>query len=251
MSRIQTIEGMQDIAGSSACMVVRNRGDGICQCAAFGPVTGATHPSFKQLCAEKNLEVAVGRSKGKARKQMSGLGRYSEDEAMMEFPALESLGMPQDYGPDYFGLGEMFSREMLQQSAVATMAGAGGVLALSNVLSRIGYLADKPKAKAGAAILAGVVGGAVLARWSEAAAVGFVGAVSGQGLAALIGSLAGISSSLGAVEVTNVPAYNFFSPTRGALPQLGQPIVTEDDPLALSGFDAVEVTEEQLGSWIG
>jgi hypothetical protein len=253
MAQVQTIEGISDVAGSSTCMVVRNRGDGVCQCAAFGPVTGATHPTFEELCEQKGLLVAVGKQK-KVRKQMSGLGYYlgeSDDEAMMEYPALESLGMPQDFGPDFFGLGQLVSREMLQVKAVAALAGAGGILAVSNALNMINYFADKPRWKAGAAIALGVLGGMGLYRVSEAAALGFVGGVAGQGVASLVGSFANIQSSLGAVEVTNTPAYNFFSPNRGPLPQLGQPIVTEDDPLALSGFDAVEVTEEQLGSWIG
>lgn len=51
--------------------------------------------------------------------------------------------------------------------------------------------------------------------------------------------------------MADTPPYQYFSPTRGPLPQMagfGQPIVTDDDPIAL---DAVEVTADQLGEWMG
>lgn len=181
----------------------------------------------------------------------NGLGRAGDD---MEFPPLDSLG--EDYGPDFFGLGQWLDPEMLRASGVGVLAGAGGILAVTNVLERIDYLADKPRWKAGVALATGLVGGRVLWQWSRDAAMAFTGAVAGLGLAKLVGDMAEVSSQLSSAGVTNVPSYQFFSPTRGAvrgLPRgrgVGQVVVTEDDPFALG---SVEVTDDQIGvgSWLG
>lgn len=179
--------------------------------------------------------------------------------ADMDFPPLEDLG--QDFGPLFFGLDQLVTPEMMRAKVVSALAGGGGILVTANVLERIDYLADKPKLKAAAAVLMGLVGGRLLWDRSRDAAVGFVGGVGGIGIAKLVSDLAGmagqmIPSSLSAVEVTNTPMpYQFFNPTRGPAPRaffgpggMGQPIVTDDDPLALS---EVEVTTDQLGSWLG
>jgi hypothetical protein len=171
----------------------------------------------------------------------------------MEFPPLEDLG--QDFGPEFFELGQLITPEQMKASMVSALAGGGGILVTANVLERIDYFADKPRLKAAAAALLGVVGGRLL--WSDAdpgrqhMAMGFVGGVAGMGLAKLVSGTFDVDGGLSAVEVMRTPPYQFFSPTRGALPQMagfGQPIVTDDDPIAL---DAVEVTADQLGSWMG
>jgi len=174
----------------------------------------------------------------------------------MDFPPLEDLG--EDFGPDFFGLGQMVDPEMLRTAGVSLLASAGSQLLGANVLERIDWFADKPKAKAGTAVLAGLVLGRLLWNTSpdRAAAIGALAGLGGMGVSRLIGDVAEIPHSLGAAEVTRTPMYEFFSPTRGdvrGMPprQLAQPIVEGDDPFAVNGLGEDEVTADSLGSWIG
>jgi hypothetical protein len=171
----------------------------------------------------------------------------------MEFPPLEDLG--QDFGPEFFGLGQFVTQEQIKAHLVAALSGAGGILVTANVLERVTWFADKPQLKAAAAIALGIVGGRLM--WSDEdqgrqhLAMGFVGGTAGMGIAKLVSNMADVPGSLSAVEVADTPPYQFFSPTRGPVPQMaefGQPIVSDDDPIAL---DAVEVSADQLGGWMG
>ena len=181
------------------------------------------------------------------------LGDFGED---MDFPPLEDLG--QEYGEDFFGLGEgMFTADMLRAYGTASLAGAAGILINASLLNKVAYFDDKPAMKALTNAALGVVWGRLAWNYSRDMSLGLVGGVTGGALATLISRQLDnehVTHQLGAAEVSNVPAYNFFSPTRGALPQLGQAAVTESDPLALSGmadFSEVEVAADELGSWIG
>jgi hypothetical protein len=181
----------------------------------------------------------------------------------MEFPPLEDLG--QNFGPEFFGMGDMMDPEMLKAHVVSALAGGGGILIVANIMERIEYFADKPKLKAGLTALLGIVGGRLMWSDDEAGrqhmAMGFTGGVSGIGLAKLVSSMfeeQGVRGALSAVEVANTPPYQYFSDTRGPVRQffgmpnkgLAQPIVTDDDPMAFSGLEAVEVTADQLGEWM-
>jgi len=252
MAQVQMLEGL---TGARAVIAVKRNVAGYCQASAFGP-PGSGRASFKQLCREANLPLGVG--KGKPARSGRTRGKEQTVMADMDFPPLEDLG--QDFGPLFFGLDQLITPEMMRAHVVSALAGGGGILVTANILERIDWLADKPKAKAGAAILLGILGGRLLWNQSRDAAMGLVGGVSGIGVAKLVSDLAGmagtmIPSSLSAVEVTNTPMpQQFFSATRGPVhkaffgPGMAQPIVTDDDPLALS---EVEVTADQLSSWIG
>lgn len=183
----------------------------------------------------------------------------------MEFPPLEDLG--QNFGPEFFGMGDMMDPEVIKAHAVAGLAGGGGILIVANIMERVAYFADKPKLKAGLTAVLGLIGGRLM--WNDEEpgrqhmALGFTGGVMGIGLAKLASNMfeeQGVHGALSAVEVSKTPPYQYFSATRGPVRQffgvpsnggLAQPIVTDDDPISLSGLEAVEVAADQLGEWIG
>lgn len=277
---------MTSLDSIRACLAVKPNKNGLCQCSRFGP-PGSSSKSFMDLCKENSLPVGVGqkikagasaasasteekkpRTRQPKQQQVGSLNMAKDYE--MEYPSLEGFeALGEDFGPDFFGLEGLVTKEQLMSHGLAAVGGAGGLLAVGSILNKIEWFNDKPNAKLGAAAVVGILGGRLL--WfageqpgnpndssTRDAAMGFVGAVTGTALAKLIANLIPEeyrpSIELGSAEVTYVPPYDFFSATRGPVrdSQMEQVMVEQDDPLALSdGFDAVEVTDDQLSSYWG
>lgn len=124
--------------------------------------------------------------------------------------------LAEDY--EFFGLDQFISMEMLQSAGLALASGAGGILAVMNIMDRIDYFADKPKARALAEMAIAVLGGRALWEVNRDAAMGFAGGVGGYSLASLVNQyIAEYQSSgtaptttqdgLAYTEVQRVPGY--------------------------------------------
>lgn len=278
---------MASLDSIRACLAVRPNKNGLCQCARFGP-PGSSSKSYADLCKESSLPVGVGQKikagasaasastteskKPRTRQPKQQVGSlnmakdYEKDYPSLE--AFEALG--EDFGPDFFGLEGLVTKEQLMSHGFAALGGAGGLLAVGSVLNKIDWFADKPKLKLGTAAVVGILGGRLL--WfageqpgnpnessTRDAAMGFVGAVTGTALAKLITDLIPEeyrpTIELGSAEVVSVPPYDFFSATRGPVrdSQMEQVMVERDDPMALAdgAFDAVEVADDQLSNYWG
>lgn len=92
--------------------------------------------------------------------------------------------LAEDY--EFFGLDQFISMEMMQSAGLALASGAGGILAVMNIMDRVEYFADKPKARALAEMAIAIVGGRALWEVNRDAAMGFAGGVGGYSLASLI-----------------------------------------------------------------
>jgi hypothetical protein len=100
---------------------------------------------------------------------------------MLEYASIDDLA--EDY--EFFGMGELFTKEMLMEGGVATAAGAGGILITQNVLDRVEYFADKPGWRAAVELAIGLAGGRALYNYNRPAAYGLLGGVGGLALATL------------------------------------------------------------------
>lgn len=189
--------------------------------------------------------------------EIDGLGDLGAGYEM-DYAGIHDLA--EDY--DFYGLDAFVTPEMLKSHGIAAAAGGGGILAVMNVFDRVEYFADKPKGRALAEGLAGIVGGRLLWQVNRDAAMGFVGGVTGYALANLVnqyiaemdanGNGNGTSTDgLSYTEVRNVPSYSRRNkvsvPARwdnGHAP-LARDMVTRANYMQVDGLD------EQLSSWIG
>lgn len=102
-----------------------------------------------------------------------------------------------DYGDPDMGLDQIFSPENLKAGAVATLAGGGGILAMSALSQKVLPDSWPVWGKGLISLGVGAVGGFVLNTWSREAGCGFMGGVAGLGLASIVGNLLGMGTSLG------------------------------------------------------
>ncbi|HMO94950.1 MAG TPA: hypothetical protein PKD27_02450 [Tepidiformaceae bacterium] len=191
---------------------------------------------------------------------LSDLGRGYTDE--MDGVSIDDLA--EDY--EFFGLDNFVTPEMLQSHLIAAAAGAGGILAVMNIMDRIDYFADKPKAKMLTEALVGLVGGRALWEVNRDAAMGFVGGVTGYSLASLINQYIAemqttapapdtTADGLAYTEVHRVPAYRKLDRVSvpanwggGRAPaNMGADIVTRANYSQTHGF----AESEDVASWLG
>lgn len=187
---------------------------------------------------------------------MNGLGDLGAGYDMEGYAPIGALA--EDY--EFFGLDAFVDPEMLKSHLIAGAAGAGGILAVMNIFDRIDYFADKPKGRALAEFVTGIVGGRLLWQVNRDAAMGFVGGVSGAALAGLINQYIAEMPSQGTeglayTEVQQVPAY--MKAGRVSVPAgwrgnqapmsgLGRDMVTRANYFQVDGLE-----DEGISSWIG
>ncbi len=189
--------------------------------------------------------------------------------AMDAYAPIEDLA--EDY--EFFGLGQFITPEMLQSHLTAAAAGAGGILAVTNLMDRIDYFADKPNGKLLTEGLVGILGGRLLWQVNRDAAMGFVGGVTGMALANLVqGYINDMQAETAAngngngngngteglayTEVHDVPSYRKLDRVsvpagwghgRAPMSGLGRDIVTRANYMQVDGLEG----ESDIGGWIG
>lgn len=194
-------------------------------------------------------------------KNLNGLSDLGAGYSMDAYAPIEDLA--EDY--EFFGLDQFITKDQLQSTGLALAAGAGGILAVMNVMDRIDYFADKPKGRALAEMLIAAVGGRMLWEVNRDAAMGFAGGVGGYSLASLINQyIAEMQAENGAengteglayTEVQQVPRYmkrgRVSVPANwggGRAPRgMAADVVTRANYQQVHGLDEAE----DIGSWIG
>lgn len=136
------------------------------------------------------------------------------------------------------GMGMWISPEMLKTQLMAGVAGAGGILATSFIVQKVGeYLpADmepmtKRRVKNAIAIGIGVLGGRAIWEKDRNMAMGFVGGVAGLGLAQLVASFSDslstdLSGGLSSMDLASLEAAVSTS-SQPFSPGLSGPTVSE------------------------
>jgi hypothetical protein len=188
--------------------------------------------------------------------EMNGLAALG-DSHMDAYAPIEDLA--EDY--EFFGLDAFITPEMMKTGLIAGASGAGGILAVMNIFDRIEYFADKPKGRALAEAVTGLVGGYALWKVNRDAAMGFAGGVSGYALAGLINQYVAEmqteetpTEGLAYTEVQQVPGYRKLDRTsvpagwgqgRAPMAGLGRDIVTRANYEQIHGLEAGDV-----GAWV-
>lgn len=263
---------MGKLGESRQVVAVQQDRNGYCAIAKRTDYPASVPYTFKELCQQAGLPLPPILTKTAGGPEVRQTQTEGTTLMEMDFPPLEDLAQ-QDFGPDFFGnLDTLLPADYLEKLLVVGLAGGGGVLVATNAVEYLGgWLSTKdnkvaqalagPEGRSAMMVVTGVLLGRLAYKEDDesrrAAAYAVVASVSGLGLARLVSALAArfgletqIHHSLSAAEVANVPPDEFFSPTRGALPQIGQVDVMRDDPLAL-GSPEVEVDELSLASWMG
>lgn len=193
--------------------------------------------------------------------EISGLSDVGLGSEMDAYAPIEDLA--EDY--EFFGLDQFVDPEMLKSAAIATAAGAGGILAVMNIFDRIEYFDDKPKGRALAESLVGILGGYGLYRVNRDAAMGFIGGVTGYSLAGLLNQyIAEMQAEVPAESGTEGLAYTEVARTPGYLKRgrVSVPAGWRGGRAPVNGLDRDLVTranyqqvhgleDNDVGNWIG